>query len=166
MTDKLKQIIKEETEKLPKENQEAISALDWVKIVEEIGKKYSLEENQINDLETETLLVLVGINDPQFFAVNVENQVETIKDYAKKISEEITKKIFIPVNEALVEKIKKSDKVKKAGAEQNLNFILSGGDYSAFLDESDNANMQESTAEDAVVPVFSITEENLKKSSV
>ena len=29
--------------------------------------------------------------------------------------------------------IKKGDKVKSAGAEQNLDFILSGGDYSAFV---------------------------------
>ena len=158
MTDKLKQIIKEELEKLPKENQEAINTLDWPTIAEEIGKKYLLDEEKINDLQVETLLVLVGITDPQFYPTNIENQVETTKSDAVAMAEEVTQKIFTPINDSLIEKIKQSDKVKNSKAEENLNFILAGGDYSAFLVED-----KETEEEEPVVPVFSLKEENFKK---
>jgi len=138
MTDKLKQIIKEEMEKLPQENQEAINALDWAKITEEVGEEYFLDENQVNNLEVETFLVLVGMTDLEFYAINVENQVETIKDDAEKIAEEITQKIFTPIKDILMENIKKNGKSENANAEQNLNFILSDGDYSSFIEERSN----------------------------
>jgi hypothetical protein len=133
MTDKLKNIIKEEMAKLPKENQEMIGILDWAKMTEEIGKKFLLNENEINDLQVETFLILIGLEDPDSYANNIENEVGTSKDEAEKMSAEITQKIFIPINEALIENIKKSGKAKNGKPEQNLNFILSGGDYSAFV---------------------------------
>ncbi len=135
MTDKLKQTIKEEVGKLPKENQEVINTFGWEKISEEIGKKYLLTENEINDLQVETLLILVGLEDPDFYANNIENNVGASKDEANKISTEVFEKILTPINDAMIENIKKSGVSKNANAEQNLNFILSGGDYSAFLEK-------------------------------
>ena len=63
MTDKLKKIIQDEVGVLPKETQGAINSLDWVSIAEEIGKKNLLNESEINDLQVETLLTLVGIEE-------------------------------------------------------------------------------------------------------
>jgi NAD kinase len=157
MTDKLKNIIKEELEKLPKENQDAINALDWASIVEAIGKN-SLNENGINNLQVETLLVLIGLEDPNFFVNKIENEVGTTTDEAEKIAEEIVQKIFTPISDILVENIKKSDKVKRAKSEQNLDFILSGGDYSAFVETRETTPETEET----IVPIFSIQKENLK----
>ena len=76
MTEKLQKIIKEEIAKLPKENQEVINAFDWVKITEEIGKKYLLGESEIGDLQVETILVLVGLEEPDSYTRNIENEVE------------------------------------------------------------------------------------------
>ena len=138
MQDKLQQTIKEEIEKLPKEGQEAINVLDWVKTTEEIGKKYLLDESEVNNLQVETLLVLVGLADPEFYVTNIENQVGTIKDDATKIANEVLEKIFTPINNIFIENIKKNGKDKNPNAEQTLNFILSGGDYSAFVPKSEN----------------------------
>ena len=44
MTERLKQTIEEEIAALPKEGQEAIGAVPWVKIAEEIGNKNNLTE--------------------------------------------------------------------------------------------------------------------------
>jgi hypothetical protein len=140
MTEKLKQIVDGELMKLPKELQETILAFDWAKITEEIGKKFSLTESEINDLQVETLLILIGLENPDLYEVNIEDNVGTSKSEAKKIAEEAGKKIFGPLNEILVEKIKKSGKVKNSNPEQTLNFILSGGDYSAFIETRDAAN--------------------------
>jgi hypothetical protein len=136
MTEKLKQKIKEEVGKLPKENQEAINAFGWENIAEEIGKKYLLNESEINDFQVETLLVLIGLEDPDLYANNIENNIGVSKSEAEKIADETFQKIFTPINDILVENIKKSIKDKKPNAEQTVNFILSGGDYSAFMGEN------------------------------
>ena len=160
MTDKLRQIVKEELGKLPKETQEAINSLDWARAVEEIGKKYLLLENGINDLQIETLLVLVGLEDVNDYAQRVENEVGMTKDEAEKIAEEVVNKIFSPISNAIEENIKKNLKSKSLSTEQNLNFILSGGNYSAFLEST--ATMNATETEGRTIPVFSIKEENLK----
>jgi len=138
MTEKLQQTIKEELAKLPKEHQEAIGTFDWVKSSEEIGKKYLLNEDEINNLQVETLLVLVRLEEPDSFAKNIEDEVGTSKAEADKITEEILQKIFIPINVTLVEKIKNSEQVKDSKWNQNLDFILSGGNYSSFLEKKVN----------------------------
>ena len=160
MTDKLKQIIKEEVVKLPKEKQEAIDSFDWVSISENIGKKYLLSEDEINDLQTETLLILVGLENPNLYALNIENNVGTSKNEAEKIVEEVNQRRFTPISNLFVENVKNSGKVKNAGPKQTLDFILSGGDYSAFIEQKKDS--RETESEETVVPVFSIKEENLK----
>ena len=134
MTEKLQKIVKEEISKLPKENQQAINAFDWVKITEEIGKKYLLDESEINDFQVETLLILIGLEDPDSYARNIENEIGTSREKASEISEEVFQKIFIPINDLLVENIKKSEKIKDPKWDQNLDFILSGGNYGAFVE--------------------------------
>ena len=155
MTEKLKQTIKDEVAKLPKENQEVINNFSWESIAEEIGKKYLLLDDEINIFQAEILIVLVGLEDPDFFAKNIEDGIGTSKDEANKIADEVIQKIFTPINDILIENIKKSDKVKNANAEQNLNFILSGGDYTAFLDVP--RLIDEGAGEnETVLPVFFI----------
>ena len=165
MTEKLKQTIEEEIAELPKEGQEAISAVPWVKLAEEIGAKYNLAEEEIEDFQLETLLMLIGAVDAEFYAVNIENHVETTKDQAKNMADEAFQKIFMPIRNILEENIKKNLKNKNPSAAQNVNFILSGGDYSAFVMPSllseegagggNSAGIGNKTQK-PVIPVFSI----------
>src|SRR3989338_11110681 len=97
MTDKLKQIVKEELEKLPKESQEAIGSCEWGKITEEIGKKYLLTESEINNLQVEILLVLTGLSDYELFPVYIETKVGTTTKEAEEIAKEVEREIFIPI---------------------------------------------------------------------
>lgn len=101
MTEKLKQIIEEETKKLPPEWQKAIHSLDWIKISEEVGKKYLLSDNEINDLQTETGLVMVGLENQELYALNIESNVGTSKDESINIANEIDQKIFTPIKQNL-----------------------------------------------------------------
>src|SRR3989344_3814321 len=133
MTEKLKQTIEEEIAQLPKEGQEAISAVPWVKIAEEIGAKYNLTEEEIDDFILETLIILIGAADFEFYAINIENHVGTTKDGAKSMADEALERIFKPIRKILEDNIKKNLKIKNPTAMQNVNFILSGGDYSAFM---------------------------------
>ena len=133
MTETLKQIAQEEIVKLPKEAQDAINAFDWGGISEEIGKKFSLLEDEINNFQVETLLVLLGVVDIDFYEINIEENVETSKKEAENLAKEAIQKIFVPLNDILMENIRKSGKSRNPNAEQTLNFILSSGDYSSFL---------------------------------
>ncbi|OGF03610.1 MAG: hypothetical protein A3H14_01690 [Candidatus Doudnabacteria bacterium RIFCSPLOWO2_12_FULL_49_8] len=134
MTEELKKTIKKEIAELPKEGQEAISAVDWVKIAEEIGKKFLLDEDETEDFQLETLLVLIGVTDPEFYAVNIENHVDVTKDKSAEMAKEAFQKIFTPIRKALEENIKKNLKDKNPNWQQSVDFILSGGNYSALLD--------------------------------
>ncbi len=134
MTEKLQQTIKEEIEKLPKEAQEAIRSVDWVKITEEMGNAHQLGNEKIEDLQLETLLVLVSAEDVESYAINIEKQAEIVREEAEKIAAEARLLIFRPIYRTLTENIKNKIKDKKINWKQSLNFILSGGDYAAFLD--------------------------------
>ncbi|MFA6586123.1 MAG: hypothetical protein WCS86_03105 [Candidatus Paceibacterota bacterium] len=140
MTEKLKQLIKEEMVNLQKESQEVINAFDWIKISEEIGKKYLLDENEINDLQAETSLILLGINNVDEYAPNIENNVGTSKNEAEKISKEVNEKIFEPIYDILAKNIKEKLKTKDPTWKQTLDFILSGGNYSVFIKREENQN--------------------------
>lgn len=135
MTEKLKQTIKEEIEKRPKDIQNAINAVNWVGITEEIGNTFVLSESELTSFQVETLLVLVGIQSLDFYPYNIETSVGTSKNQAEEMAREVFEKVFKPITDIFQENIKKNLGIKKPKLEQDLNFILSGGDYSAFMDQ-------------------------------
>jgi len=135
MTEKLKQQLKEQMEFIPKESQEVIDAFDWVKISEEIGKKYYLDENDINMLQAEIGLTLTGLQEQDTLATNIEDDIVVSKNHAEKITEEIIQKILKPILDELTKNVKSNLKNKNTHWQQNLNFVLSGGDYTAFIRE-------------------------------
>ncbi len=152
MTDKLQQITKEEIQKLPSINQMAINSIDWPTIVEGIGGKYVLSESAINDLLVQTLLVLIGLTSLDNYKVNVENEVGMGGEEADRLATEVTEKIFIPIANIGIEGIKNDIKVKNPGWEKSVDFVLSGGDYSVFMDE--NKKLEADDTDPVVIPVF------------
>ena len=140
MKEKLQKIIKEQMTFLPKEMQEAINSLDWAKIAEEIGRANMLTEDEITNLQTETFLVLTGLEEGEAYVRNIENEIGTSKDEAEKIADEAEEKIFGPIYDNFSENVKNNLKSKNPGAKQTLNFILSGGDYSALGEGTGNAS--------------------------
>jgi len=154
MTEKLKETIKEEITGLPKEVQEAINGFDWIKITENIGQEFNLDEDEVTNLQLETLMTLIGVTDLKFYTINIENQVETTKDVATNIAKIALQKIFTPISNLIEENIRRNLKNKNPNAIQTLNFILSGGDYSAFIEPEEQENNTEN--QKRVVPVFSI----------
>jgi len=154
MTEELRKTIKEEIMQLPKEGQDAINALDWVGITEEIGSNHHLDGDEVNNFQLETLLVLIGIVAPEFYSINIENQVETTTDEAKSIAKESSQKIFAPIRRILEENIKKNLKNKNPGWRQSIDFILSGGDYSVFMEQRSESNNSDN--QKTILPVFPI----------
>ena len=142
MTDKLKQLFKDGVINQPKEVREAINAFDWGSVCEQIGKKYLFDDAEVNNFQVETALVLLGLVDPALYIKNIENEVGTTAEEAEKIEKEAVEKIFIPISDKVNATIK--EKTKDPKWDQSVDFILSGGDYSVFMERkpvtpSDNA---------------------------
>lgn len=135
MKEELKQITKDELVKLPKEIQEAINSLNWGNMSEEVGKKYQLDDIKINKLQTEILLVLVGAELLDNLKINLINNLEIDVDDAEKMNYELNIRIFTPIANTLEMLTKKKIKTWNPKWEQSVNFIISGGDYSVFLDK-------------------------------
>ncbi len=132
MTDKLYEKMKEEVVKLPKENQVAISSFDWGTKVEEICTKYQLRSTEIEDVQTETAIFLLGLTDFELFIINLEATGLTNSESAG-IAREIMEKVFTPIGEKIETLIKGDLKNQIVRWDQSVNFIVSGGDYSNFI---------------------------------
>ncbi len=128
--EKLKNAITEEMIKLPKDSQRAISSFDWLGEAEKIAKANNLLDEEINDFQTETALVLIGLVNPDYYAQNIENNVGTSKDEAEKIANEALEKIFMPIAKKREEIIKENIKNSPPTWDKYMQFVLAGGDYS------------------------------------
>ena len=90
--------IAEYYQKLPKEAQEIFSSMLWMEKLKEISTKYSLKENQIEILATETTLILLGI-------IHIEEYQNILrKDLG--LEKEIVEKILIEIDENILKTIK------------------------------------------------------------
>ena len=82
---------------LPSLNQSAIQSIDWMGLLIDIGKSHGIDHEDILDLQLETMLVLVGLEDPN----NYENQLIAILALspaeADKLITDITEQIFTPI---------------------------------------------------------------------
>lgn len=147
MTDNLKKIIKDELDKLPQAGRDILNSVDWVRLTEEIGKSHSLTEEEITDLQTENLLILVMIEPYTAFTTNIEDNVGTSRDKAKAIAEEIVQKILIPMKEFGENQFKKTLGSIKPDWDQNINFIASGGEYAELAPKPQPSNTANKQAE-------------------
>ena len=128
---------------LPKGKQEVINSLNWEKTIEEIGKNHNLLEDEIEVLKEEVKLILVNNEYRYFISLNLQENTNIKKDEAEKIAKEVEEKIFTPMMNKLNENIKKTLKIRNIHWQQNLNFILSGGDYTAFIERVENEKKDE-----------------------
>jgi glutamyl/glutaminyl-tRNA synthetase len=138
---KLQDTIKENILMLPKGSQEVINSFDWLGETDKVGNANNLTENKISDLQTEVALVLVGLTNPDWFAKNIEIEVGVSEEESKKIANEVLEKVFKPIADKIEQNIKNKVQDKKTNWDQNVNFTLSGGDYSVFAEKAGTTNV-------------------------
>jgi len=141
MTEKLEQTIKEGLISLPIELQNAINSSNWDKIAEEVGRKFYLSNDEINNLQLETGLVLLGYKKLDLFAINIELSTPIDGDSSVKISDELDKRIFTPIEQIIEKSVENNLDHINTNWKQRINFIVSGGDYSVFIEEINNPNI-------------------------
>lgn len=148
MFETLQKFFEEKFEKLPEETRQAIKSVDWIKATKEIADAHLLDETGTAFLQVETMLVLAGLVYGEVYTTNIENHVGVTREEANKIADEADEKIFTPIYNTMQENISKGLQNKKIKPEDNLNFVLSGGDYSVFLPQSEeNANRPDTNLE-------------------
>ena len=95
-TDKL---VEEQFEKLPLNLQQAIKAVPWKSLVEEIGRANALNAEQIALLEQETMFIIYAFENPDDYVSNIARALNTSEEIAYNIAESIGNKIFVPISE-------------------------------------------------------------------
>lgn len=138
MTEQLKQISKDEIKKLPEEIQKAINSVDWAEASKRVGLKYLLTDEEINKLQTEVLLVLISTEYLTDLKLNIEINLGLNTDLSEKIGAELLKQVFLIISNETNKNIRENLAYKNISWDQSLKFIVSGGDYSVFLEKQLN----------------------------
>ena len=95
-TDKL---IEEQLKTLPPNLQQAIDAVPWKSLVQEIGKANVLDTEQITSLEQETMFIIYAFENPNDYVSNIIREVSVSEESAYTIAESVADKIFDPISQ-------------------------------------------------------------------
>lgn len=135
MTEELKKTIEEELKVLPKYIQDIIFNSTWETDVENIGTEHGLDQEEINELQAQTIVCLAGFEDLRYLAQNIENNVGTSPNEASKIKNSLVEKVFSPIMEKALEETKKRTGDNDFDWKKNIDFVFSDGDYSTLIEE-------------------------------
>jgi hypothetical protein len=96
-------LIQEKMDSLPPEFKKALATIDWAKIVQEIGQKNNIHIDKIGDLQTETMLLLMGVTHPGDYQTEVEKALGLPEDAGVPIVNDINEKILLPLRKKVME---------------------------------------------------------------
>ena len=91
------------------ESREAIDAVDWKSIVAGMGKKYT--PDQLENLETETELLLCGLLSPEYYVKELETRMKLPKSEIDILIGEMDKLIFKKIQSVLIKGVKEKEPV-------------------------------------------------------
>jgi len=109
-TDLLQVKITEARAKLSKESREAIDNVNWKIIILGMNKKYN--QDQLENLETETELLLCGILSPENYLLEIEHRMQITKEEVGVLIGEMDKLVFRKIQEGLKIILEKEEKIK------------------------------------------------------
>ncbi len=89
-------------DELPEAIRNAIAASKWEERLREISRDNKLHLDTAAQLETETMIVLLGLEDSAAFPANVERELKLTHADAQKIVKEVDDGIFVPIRESLI----------------------------------------------------------------
>jgi hypothetical protein len=102
MNDKLRQQFNDQLTYLPEINQRALQSFDWATELIAIGHGYGLHIDQLEDLQIETMLVLVGLTPADDYQNEVITRLAISPSEADKIIAEVNTRIFTPIHDYIV----------------------------------------------------------------
>ncbi|MFA6340881.1 MAG: hypothetical protein WCX27_01400 [Candidatus Paceibacterota bacterium] len=117
MNEETKKIIAEQMEAIPKELKDAIFSPDYPIRLQEIVKNNKLMIDQAGNLETETTLVMLGLEPLEDYIDNLINNVGLSRNLAFVVAHDVNETIFKNIRESLKkisEQRKEADTQEKA----------------------------------------------------
>lgn len=93
------QLIKDHLATLPEPVRKAIASFDWAREVFDIGRKHSMHVDRIGELQTEVMLVVLGLTSPRQFQEELMERIEPNRDIALEVSDEVNEKVFIRIRD-------------------------------------------------------------------
>jgi hypothetical protein len=147
-TDNTQDIIKTRFRELPPEVQKAITSANLTDKFDVLSKKYTLRIDQSDSLQTETLLVMLGLESPNDFLDNLVKNAEMSREMAGKIAADVNTDIIGGIRETL----------------QNLTSNESNEEDNADLEKAADITVDKNLASEDVVsnPVKAPTEQMVK----
>ena len=90
-------LIQDKFKTLPIELQKVLSIVPWKEMVKKIGDQQKLSADEIELLETETLLVLYKFVNIEDFPSNIQRELEVEEETSHKLAEIIDKEVFTEI---------------------------------------------------------------------
>lgn len=115
----LTETVVEELKKLPQQIQDLVTKSGWEREVRRIVDKHNLRIDQGADLETETLLVMLGLSSTEDFLENIKDQAEIPDTLAREIMDDIARNIFEKLRNTLRELTDEGVDVSNFGQEMD-----------------------------------------------
>ncbi len=112
---------------LPKPVQDLVFDNEWEKRTKEIGKKYSLSEQQIDSLADNVLIVLIGLEKPENLLKNITSDLSVSQIIAEQVVEDLENRVFDYALKMIEEKTKTGTSSKGLETKpQNLPMVEKG----------------------------------------
>lgn len=102
MNETLRQSFEEQLVYLPEINQQALKSFDWATELLAIGKNSGLHIDELEDLQVETMLVLVGLSQPSEYQNELITRLAISPTEANKIIEQVNQRVFKPIHDYIV----------------------------------------------------------------
>jgi hypothetical protein len=119
--------VKERFATLPKKLQEAIQGADVSEKLRAIALKHKLHIDQGQELENETLLVMLGFDVVEHFKENIKKALRIQEELAEAITTDVHNDIFLSIRELLKESTTPQEKTETKP--QNIPQITPEGTY-------------------------------------
>ncbi len=99
---------------LPEESRRAIDAIDWKTVILAMRAEKGYSYTQLEDLETETELLLCGLINPEDYPKELEKRMGIPKPQVDVLVNEMNEKIFKKIREELVKNIERKKVPEKS----------------------------------------------------
>jgi len=134
-------IITERFKILPKSIQDALLSANLPEKLIRTAEKYQLHIDQAGALETETHLVMLGLETPNDYAKNIQKALNISSEIAGQIANDINNEVFLSIRKSL-KQLQAQEEETSNVVEQNA--IKSEGGISVLNQEQEKEN-QDST---------------------
>jgi hemin uptake protein HemP len=96
------QAIAEAFAQLPASLQTAMTEVDWGTAIQHMGKKYSLSIPQLGKLDTEVLLVMLGLTDDKEFPRMLSQELNLESETVSKLVQDLNSSVFQPIQDRVM----------------------------------------------------------------